>query len=119
MKHSQRHLIYTIELRPGKYVIYALIDPSRINGFYPESAVLSIHSSMIVQLDLTPAFKYSNLLKEAFINDGLKYEEKNRENNGLMTISYRMLFDEGGFSYVYFSNDKTSDKNFVIEYDEK
>ena len=31
-----------------------------------------------------------------------------------MTISTRSLFDEGGFAYMFFKNDKKSDKNFVI-----
>jgi hypothetical protein len=119
MKHSQRHLVYSIELKPGKYFIYAHLDPSRVNGYYPDSAVLSVYSSMTVQLDIAPAFNYANILKEAFVNDGLKYGYKTVENNGLMSISTRTLFDEGGFAYIYFYNDKRSDKNFMIEYDEK
>ncbi len=39
------------------------------------------------------------------------------ENNGLMTLSYKLLFQQGGFGYIVFHNDPKSNKCFVVNYD--
>lgn len=36
-----------------------------------------------------------------------------------MWVSYKLLFEKGGFAYVAFGNEIMSDKNFVVEFDEK
>lgn len=34
-----------------------------------------------------------------------------------MWVSYKLLFDKGGFAYIAFGNEVTSDKKFVIKFD--
>jgi hypothetical protein len=119
MKSNQEHAYLSIKLFPGKFVLYALVEPTRMNGFYPDSSVINIYSSHRVDFDPITSSRCSNALRDAFLADGLKYEKRMIENKGLMSLAYRLLFQQGGFAYIVFHNDKSSDKCFVVNYDEE
>lgn len=72
MKLNQQHLILSDWLHKGQYLIWAKIDPTRITNYYPESATLSVHSNFMVQAIPVDYKKYSNVLKDAFLQDGLR-----------------------------------------------
>ena len=97
-------MLLAVDLKPGSYTVYALVEPTPIYELVPDSATLSIHSSYLAEMRATDPFKCNNLLKDAFLNDGIKYERKITENGGKMTLSCRTLFQQGGFGYLVFRN---------------
>lgn len=116
MKQNQDHLMLTQQLEPGHYIAFVQIDPTRMTNLYPDSTNISVHSSSLVKISPAEADKYKTSLHDAFLTDGLKYQKKMVENGGLMTISYRLLFQQGGYGYIVFHNEKTSDKSFAVNY---
>ena len=98
------NVLLTVDLKPGSYTVYALVEPTPIYELVPDSATLSVYSSHLAEMRVSDPFKCSNILKDAFLNDGIKYERKISENNGKMTLSCRTLFQQGGFGYLVFSN---------------
>lgn len=78
-----------------------------------------MHSSFLAKVTPAESGKYRTALHDAFLADGLQSDKKMVENNGLMTISYRLLFQQGGFGYIVFHNESTSDKAFIVNYEEE
>lgn len=116
MKQNQEHLMLTQQLEPGHYIILIQVDPTRMTNLYPDSTNISVHSSTMVKINPAEPGKYQTSLHDAFLTDGLNNEKKMVENGGLMTISYRLLFQQGGYGYIVFHNEKASDKSFVVNY---
>jgi hypothetical protein len=58
-------------------------------------------------------------LKDAFFEDSVHNEKRISENDNTMFLSYRLLLKNGGYGYVTFQNLKTSDKAFVIDFEEE
>lgn len=104
MKHNQEHLMLTQQLEPGNYVVFVQVDPTRKTKLYPDSINISVHSSSIVQITPAEPGKYLTALHDAFLTDGLRNEKRMVENGGLMTLSYRLLFQQGGYGYIVFHN---------------
>ena len=51
------------DLKPGKYYIYALIEPTRTNNYIPDIAALNVYSSFVAKLSLMNPLEMGNLLK--------------------------------------------------------
>lgn len=100
-------------------MVFAQIEPTRTTKLFPDSSSVSVHSSFLVTITPADSNKYLTALHDAFLADGLQNEKKMVENNGLMTISYRLLFQQGGFGYIVFHNESSSDKAFVVNYEEE
>lgn len=50
----------------------------------------------------------------------LPYAKSNKRkelNDGKMWISWKLFFTKGGYAYIAFGVDSSSDKKFVIEFD--
>jgi hypothetical protein len=50
-----------------------------------------------------------------FLNHARGYK-KNKYNNGLMWISWKLLLQQGGYAYVAMGVDSSSNKKFVIDF---
>lgn len=53
-----------------------------------------------------------------FLNHARGYK-KNKYNNGLMWISWKLLLQQGGYAYVAMGVDPLSNKKFVIDFNEE
>jgi hypothetical protein len=61
--------------------------------------------------------RHPDLLKKVFLNHARGYK-KNKYNNGLMWISWKLLLQQGGYAYVAMGVDSQSNKKFVIDFNE-
>jgi hypothetical protein len=61
--------------------------------------------------------KYPNILENAFLAHG-RLNKRNTYNNDLMWISYKLLYKQGGYAYIAMGNDPSSNKKFIVTFDE-
>lgn len=55
----------------------------------------------------------NKILHRMFINHA-KLNKRQTHNDDKMWISWKLLFQQGGFAYIAFGNSSDSDKKFVV-----
>ena len=105
-------------LEPGKYIFFAKLDPTRRNKTIPENASVSIYSQDFAKLKVVDQKTHPNFLKKSFL-DHARQHKRQSYNNDLMWISWKLLYQQGGYAYVALGNDHQSNKKFVINFNER
>ena len=104
-------------LKPGTYIIYCKFDKTLNNNMVTEASV-SVYSKFKVKLEHTLQKDHPDLLKKMFLEYSRSMPDKQRINN-YMWLSRKLLYNEGGFGFLTFSNDAQSKKKFVVTFDER
>ena len=105
-------------LYPGKYYIYAKVDPTHNHGLVPENMSVSCYSTSLVDIIPEDKAKHSQFFRKAFLPYARQHQRK-QLNDEKMWISWKLFFTKGGYAYIAFGVDASSDKKFIVGFDEK
>lgn len=115
LKYNEEDTVITEDLEPGRYLLFAKIDPTREQKLIPDHTVITSYGPCFTRLTSIEQTKYPNLFREMFLAHG-RTSKKNTYNNGLMWISWKLLLQQGGYAYVTMGVDPNSNKKFVIDF---
>lgn len=82
----------------------------------PTKTSVSVYSKQFTDLIPADQKSYPNFLKKIFLNHA-KLNKRQTYNNDQMWISWKLLFQQGGYAYVALGNSSESKKNFVVQFD--
>lgn len=118
MKYTEASMLLTEKLTPGEYLVFAKVDPTRHSNKIPDSTTLSIFSKALTKLTPVLRTKYPDILQKTFLDQG-EHNKKNTQNDGKMWLSWKLLYQQGGYAYLAVGNAKDSDSAFVITFSEE
>lgn len=118
MKYTEANMLLTEKLTPGEYLVFAKIDPTRQSNKIPDNTTLSIFSKALTKLTPVPRTKYPDILRKTFLDQG-EHSKKSIQNDGKMWLSWKLLYQQGGYAYLALGNAKDSDSAFVITFNEE
>lgn len=104
-------------LTQGTYLLYSKIHPTPVKSYFPKSPKLVVYSQYNVKIDSVSQKSHPDLLKKTFLSHARNHKRQNF-NDDLMWMSWK-LFNQGGYGYVAFGNDKDSHDKFVITFNEE
>ena len=104
-------------LTPGTYIVYTKIRPTPQQENFPKNPHLVIYSEKPVKLELSRQESNPDFLKKTFLNYGRNHKRQ-QFNDDLMWTSWK-LFNQGGYGYFAFGNDKESKEKFVVTLNEE
>lgn len=78
--------------------------------------VISVYSKNFTQMERAQRNEYPDILQRTFLTYG-RHNPRNKHNNDLMWISYRLFYKQGGFAFIAAGNHENSNKKFVITFD--
>lgn len=105
MKYQEEDNTLKAELEPGDYLIYAKIDPTYNKKLLPEKMSISSYSNSFVDLIPLDKKKEPDFFKKVFLNYARKEKRKPSDDNK-MWISWKLLYEKGGFAFVAFIVEK-------------
>lgn len=114
-EYSDLNLKVTID--KGVYVLYCKFDKT-VKGEYPAESSVSVYSVSKAKLEPTTQKDNPDFLKKVFLEYSRTRPEKQVVNNN-MWIYRKLLYSEGGFGFIAFSNAAASKKKFIISFDEE
>ena len=77
---------------------------------------MSVYSVEFTHLLLTDKKSHPNFLNRVFL-EYARLHKRQSYNNDQMWISWKLMFQQGGFAFVGFGNEKQSNRKFVITFD--
>lgn len=117
MSREYSDLNIKVTLKPGTYIIYCKFDPTRNNNICSEASI-SVYAKPKVKLERTLQKEHPDFLKRMFMEYSRNAPDKQRVNN-YMWLYRKLIYNEGGFGFLAFSNDAASKKKFVVSFDER
>ena len=118
LKYHEEDNSLTTRFYPGKYYVYAKVDPTYKKGLVPENMSVSCYSSNMVNIVPEDQANHRRFFHKALMPFARSHKRKELEN-GLMWISWKLLFSKGGFAFVAFGVESSCDKKFIINFEEK
>jgi hypothetical protein len=104
-------------LTPGKYVIYSKTRPTAEKKHFPKDSHLIVYSENKVKLSPSTQEANKDILKKTFLAYGRSHKRQ-LFHDDLLWMSWK-LFNQGGYGFVAFGNDKDSNEKFVISFNEE
>ena len=101
-------------LNPGTYLIYTKVRSTLMKSYFPKDPQVIVYSEKPVRLHLSTQLANPDFLKKTFLVYG-RVHKRQKFNDDLMWTSWK-LFNQGGYGYLAFGNDKGSKDKFVITF---
>jgi hypothetical protein len=99
LKYNDQDAVLTELLESGHYLLFAKIDPTPSGNLIPLKTIVSVYSTRFTVLQPISQTKYANLFKEMLLRHAHS-NKRNKYNDGLMWISWKLLFQQGGYAYI-------------------
>ena len=80
MKYNDEDTTLSLDLNPGKYVLYAKLDPTRKHHLMTENSSVSVYSREFTLLNSSDQKLHPNLLKKMFLNHARLHKRQTYNN---------------------------------------
>lgn len=116
LKYNDEDTTLNTQLEPGSYILYAKLDPTRKANVLPTKSSVSVYSKQFTDLVPSDQKMHPDLLKKMFLNHA-RLHKRQTYNNEEMWISWKLLFQQGGYAYIALGNSPSSKKKFIVTFD--
>ena len=118
LKYNESDTSVKARLEPGKYLIFAKVDPHPESNSVPTDLRLSSYSKHFVNIEPVKRDEHPKFFQKVFLQYGKEHKKKEYED-GKMWLSWKLFYEKGGYAFIAFGVDSSCNKKFKVEIDEK